>query len=68
MRLSDIMGNADLSFYPIVALVLFLFAFVAIVVYLFARRNQETFERAKELPLADGVLMPRENMGEVGHE
>ncbi len=76
MRLSDIMGNANLSVYPIIALVLFLIAFSAIVLYLFARRNQRIFEQAKQLPLADGELMPREelasgetlSLGGVGHE
>ena len=56
MRLSDIMGNANLAFYPVVGLVLFLFAFALIVVYVFSKRNQAAFERASQLPLGDEEL------------
>lgn len=75
MRLSDIMGNADLSFYPIVALILFLISFSGIVIYIVARKNRQIFEEAKQLPLADDVLMPRNELASaealrqgVGHE
>lgn len=53
MRLSDIMGGANLSIYPIIALVAFMVAFCGIGFYLLTKRNRETFSRAKLMPLDD---------------
>lgn len=51
MKLSDIMGAAGLSTYAEIALVIFLLAFIAIVVSLFAPGRQRTYERMRHLPL-----------------
>lgn len=53
MRLSDVLGQAGLGMYSQIALVLFVLAFVGIVVYVFAKKNRETFDRAKMIPLDD---------------
>ncbi|MGF1511671.1 MAG: cbb3-type cytochrome oxidase subunit 3 [Myxococcota bacterium] len=51
MRLSELMSSMDLSFYPQVALVIFLAVFIGVVVRLFTRK--EEYERAARLPLED---------------
>ncbi len=56
MRLSDVMSAAGLAFYAEVALALFMLAFVLIAVTVIARANQETFERARWLPLSNDPL------------
>lgn len=53
MKLSDIMANAGLSIYAEVALVLFLAAFLAIVWWVFRRRNTRHWEKAAMMPLDD---------------
>ena len=52
MKLSDIMSAAGLSTYAEIALVIFLLAFIAIVVSLFAPGRQRTYERMRHLPIA----------------
>lgn len=54
MRLSDVMSNAGLAGYAVVALVLFLVVFVAIVVRVFLSKDE--FAHASRMPLDD----PRE--------
>lgn len=51
MSLTEIMSAAGLTFYPIVALVLFLFAFGMVLARLLSERNGETYERYAHLPL-----------------
>jgi cbb3-type cytochrome oxidase subunit 3 len=51
MRLSDVMSGAGLTFWAEVGLVVSVIAFVALVVYVFLRRNRARFERARYLPL-----------------
>jgi cbb3-type cytochrome oxidase subunit 3 len=51
MRLSDIMSAMRLATYAEVALVLFMAAFFAIAVSVFRRRNADTWEQARHLPL-----------------
>ena len=53
MRLSDIMGAADLSAYAEIAMLLFLVAFIAIVIMTFAPGRQKTFDAASRMPLDD---------------
>lgn len=53
MRLSDVMSHAGLAGYAVVALVLFLVAFLAVVVRVARRSASAEFERASHLPLED---------------
>ena len=53
MRLSDIMGAANLSVYAEIAMILFIVAFVAIVIAVFSRRRQRTYDAASRMPLDD---------------
>ena len=53
MRLSDVMSHAGLAGYAVVALVLFLVAFLAVVVRIARRSANAEFERASRLPLDD---------------
>lgn len=53
MRLSDIMGNAGLSGYAQVALVLFLLAFLGIVWWVFRPANRHRWESDAQMPLDD---------------
>lgn len=55
MRLSDVMSHAGLAGYAIAGLVLFLFAFVLVVLRVFRRGTSEEFRAASRLPLEDGV-------------
>jgi cbb3-type cytochrome oxidase subunit 3 len=61
MRLSDVLGQAGLSVYAQVALVLFVLAFIGIIIYVFAKKNRETFDRARMLPLDDTSSAARAN-------
>ncbi len=51
--LTDVMSHAGLSGYAIVALLLFLVAFVGIAVRVFRRSSTQDFEEARRLPLED---------------
>ena len=53
MRLSDIMSHAGLAGYAVVAMLLFLAAFVAVVVRVAKRSSTPEFERARRMPLDD---------------
>lgn len=53
MRLSDIMGGAGLSGYAEIALVIFLVAFLAIVLAIFAPSRKKEFDAAARMPLDD---------------
>jgi cbb3-type cytochrome oxidase subunit 3 len=53
MRLSDVMSHAGLAGYAVVALVLFLVAFIAVVVRVARRSASAEFERASRMPLDD---------------
>lgn len=61
MRLSDIMSSAGLSGYAVIALILFMAAFIAIAIRLFLPSQRKKLERAKRLPLDDGDPSGREN-------
>lgn len=62
MKLSDVMGAANLSIYAQVALILFLAAFAGIVFRTFRPSRRREFEDARRLPLDDGT--PRERPAE----
>lgn len=51
MRLSDIMGNADLAIWPSIGLVLFLAIFCGVVALTFSRRRSADYQIASRLPL-----------------
>jgi cbb3-type cytochrome oxidase subunit 3 len=53
MSLTEIMSNAGLSRYPEIALLLFVFAFIVILLRVFLPSRKRTFERAARLPLDD---------------
>ena len=53
MRLSDIMGAANLSVYAEVAMVLFIAAFIAIVIAIFHPGRKRMFDAASRMPLDD---------------
>ena len=53
MRLSDVMGHAGLSGYAEVALILFLAAFIAVVIRTLRPGNREEMEALSRLPLED---------------
>jgi cbb3-type cytochrome oxidase subunit 3 len=55
IHLGDVMGASGLSGYAIVALLLFLFAFVLIVYAIFAPSRRGDDERAALLPFDDGI-------------
>ena len=51
MRLSDIMGHANLALFPEIALCIFLAVFVGVIFYTFRPRHHSLFEKTKLLPL-----------------
>ncbi len=53
MKLSDIMGAANLSVYAEVAMILFIAAFLVIVIAIFAPGRQKTYDAASRMPLDD---------------
>ena len=64
MKLSEIMSHAGLSRYAEIALVLFLVAFVAIVLWIFRPGAGPRMEHDAHLPLDDdGAPQPRQGGG-----
>ena len=57
MKLSDIVGNSGLSAYAEIAMILFMLAFVAIVIRLFWPSRRKQLEEQRYLPLADDQPM-----------
>lgn len=53
MRLTDVMSSMGLAFYPVVALVLFLAVFVAVVARAYSRSRKDEMDRAGLIPLSD---------------
>lgn len=53
MRLSDIMGNMDLTIWPQVALVIFIGLFIGIVIRTFSKSRRPAQEEASRIPLQD---------------
>jgi cbb3-type cytochrome oxidase subunit 3 len=55
IRLSDVVGASGLSFYAIVAMLLFLFAFVLVLFNIYAPSRRAAHRRAALLPFDEGV-------------
>ncbi len=55
MRLTDIMSNAGLSSYAEVALILFVLAFIGIVIATFLPSRKREMDRAAHLPFDDAA-------------
>ncbi len=53
MKLSDIMGYANLAIYAEVAMVLFLLVFMSVAIRLWLPSQQQALNEASQLPLAD---------------
>ena len=51
--LTDVVSGAGLSGYAEIALVIFLIAFIGIVISLFAPSKRVTYERMRHLPMDD---------------
>lgn len=60
MKLSDIMSAADLAIYAEVGLVLFLAAFIAVVISVLWPGRDDNYEEALMIPLSDKPVEPRE--------
>ncbi|HEY6572451.1 MAG TPA: hypothetical protein VI198_03960 [Candidatus Eisenbacteria bacterium] len=60
MKLSDIMGNSGLALYAVIAMILFILVFVAVVIRIFATRRSD-MDRNARLPLDDGERPVKEN-------
>ena len=60
MKLSDVMSASGLSMYAIIALILFVGAFVAVVLLIFAPGAKARHKRAAQLPLDDDADRPAE--------
>jgi cbb3-type cytochrome oxidase subunit 3 len=57
--LTDVVSGAGLSGYAEIALVIFLIAFIGVVISLFVPSKQRTYEHLRHLPIdADPVLQP----------
>lgn len=59
MKLSDIMGNAGLSFYAQVALVIFFGVFCAVTLYTWKPSRKRELDDAAMIPLNDEPLVAR---------
>ena len=55
MKLSDIMGNAGLSFYAQVALVIFFGVFIAVTLYTWKPSRRAELDDAAMIPLNDDL-------------
>jgi cbb3-type cytochrome oxidase subunit 3 len=74
MKLSDIMSHAGLAGYAEVALVIFIVAFLVLLIRIFAPGRRQEMDRARQMPLDDEhPVEPRkeekkEEKGEEGNE
>ncbi len=55
MSLSDVMAQMKLHLFAEIGLFLFFGLFLGVILYTFVRRNQATFDRARRMPLDDGL-------------
>jgi cbb3-type cytochrome oxidase subunit 3 len=53
MKLSDIMGHAGLAGYAEIALVIFILAFLVLLIRIFAPSRRQEMDRARQMPLDD---------------
>lgn len=60
MKLSDVMGAADLAIYAEVGLVLFLAAFVGVVVRVLWPGHDDNYDEALMIPFTEKPAAPRE--------
>lgn len=60
MKLSDVMSAADLAIYAEVGLVLFLAAFVAVVIRVLWPGRDDDYEKAMMIPLSESPVEPRD--------
>lgn len=60
MKLSDVMSAADLAIYAEVGLILFLAAFVGVVIRVLWPGRQSDYDKALMIPLSDEPVEPRE--------
>jgi|GEM_PF-773555 len=69
IRLSDIVGASGLAGYAIVALILFVFAFLLVLVNVYAPSRRAQHERAATLPFDEGVVAttPKSGLAPEGH-
>jgi cbb3-type cytochrome oxidase subunit 3 len=58
MSLTEIMSSAGLTRYPEIALLLFVFAFLVILVRVFMPSRKRGFDRAARMPLDDDTVPP----------
>ena len=56
--LTDVVSGAGLSVYAEIALVIFLIAFVGIVISLFAPSKRRTYEHLRRLPIDEDTTLP----------
>jgi len=54
MRLTDIMSGAGLAGYAVIAMVIFIVAFVAVVIWIFRPSRRRELEADGEIPFKDG--------------
>jgi hypothetical protein len=64
MRLSDIMGQADLSGYAIIGLILFTLAFLLLALRLYRQHKSGELMDRDRMPLEDGELAPSKRTGD----
>jgi len=63
VKLADVMSASGLSMYAIVALLLFVGAFLVVVLLIFAPGAKARHKRAAQLPLEDDSVRPAEQEG-----
>ena len=59
MKLSDVMGAADLAVYAEVGLVLFMAAFFAVAIRILIPRGDDDYDLCGQIPLSDDPVQPR---------
>jgi cbb3-type cytochrome oxidase subunit 3 len=64
MRLSDVVSGAGLAGYAEIALIIFLLAFIAIVLWVFSPRRRRSLEAKKHLPFEDDPPRPGRREGD----
>lgn len=65
--LTDVVSGAGLSGYAEIALVIFLVAFIGIVISLFLPSRQRTFERLRRLPIEHDSSEPSSRREDTFH-
>jgi cbb3-type cytochrome oxidase subunit 3 len=68
VKLSDVMSASGLAIYAEVGLVLFLLAFLGVVVRLFLTGKDEDYDQAAFMPLREEPVQPRLQRRLIGEE